>query len=153
MTKKHTMPDVKEGNVNVTPLIDVVMCLIVFFMLVAKIGISGSEQMDNLVGSILGVTINDLGNTITLNVHKQLGRDGLPEIKVMLPNASESRIILPEELTPIIKEWHRLLKEKGVEGKIIVRAEGDAPYSVIPAALIICANAGITNVDFNTKIK
>lgn len=29
---KHTMPAANEGNVNVTPLIDVVMCLIIFYM-------------------------------------------------------------------------------------------------------------------------
>jgi len=34
------MPDMKEGGVNVTPLIDIVMCLIIFFMLVAKIGVT-----------------------------------------------------------------------------------------------------------------
>ena len=37
--KKHIMPEMKEGGVNVTPLIDIVMCLIIFFMLVAKIGV------------------------------------------------------------------------------------------------------------------
>src|ERR1035438_6568944 len=45
--KKHSMPEVKEGNVNVTPLIDIIMCLIVFFMLVAKIGVTtGAEKID-----------------------------------------------------------------------------------------------------------
>ena len=41
--KKHLMPEMKEGGVNVTPLIDIVMCLIIFFMLVAKIGVSRGD--------------------------------------------------------------------------------------------------------------
>ena len=40
MQIRRGMPEVKEGNINVTPLIDIVMCLIIFFMLVAKIGVS-----------------------------------------------------------------------------------------------------------------
>ena len=42
--KKHSMPEMKEGGVNVTPLIDIVMCLIIFFMLVAKIGVTKGRR-------------------------------------------------------------------------------------------------------------
>ena len=42
--KKHSMPEMHEGGVNVTPLIDIVMVLIVFFMLVAKIGVTGGQD-------------------------------------------------------------------------------------------------------------
>src|ERR1700749_2554224 len=62
------MPAVHGNEVNVTPLIDVVMCLIIFFMLVAKIGITtGAKPMD-LPYSYLGKKIDDLGNTLTLNL-------------------------------------------------------------------------------------
>src|SRR5215216_6101634 len=54
--KKHSMPDMKEGGVNVTPLIDVVMCLIIFFMLVAKIGVSsGIDNKIDAPTTYLGV--------------------------------------------------------------------------------------------------
>src|SRR3954451_7204714 len=67
--KRHRMPDVKEGGVNVTPLIDVVMVLIVFFMLVAKIGVTtGADASIDPPETILGVSLKDLGNTLTLNV-------------------------------------------------------------------------------------
>jgi biopolymer transport protein ExbD len=62
------MPEMKEGGVNVTPLIDVVMCLIVFFMLVAKIGVkTGATKLD-LPETILGKKIDELGDNIILNV-------------------------------------------------------------------------------------
>jgi len=44
--KRRRMPDMHESGVNVTPLIDIVMVLIVFFMLVAKIGVSRGEDAD-----------------------------------------------------------------------------------------------------------
>lgn len=65
---KHSMPEMKEGGVNVTPLIDVVMCLIIFFMLVAKIGVStGASPMD-LPQTIMGKKIEEIGDSIILNV-------------------------------------------------------------------------------------
>src|ERR1700712_4118920 len=66
--RRHGMPHARGSEVNVTPLIDVVMCLIIFFMLVARIGITtGAKQMD-LPYSYLGKKIEDMGNTLTLNV-------------------------------------------------------------------------------------
>ena len=56
--KRHRMPDMKEGGVNVTPLIDIVMCLIIFFMLVAKIGVAtGADASIEPPETILGVAI------------------------------------------------------------------------------------------------
>ncbi len=68
MSKKHSMPEMKEGSVNVTPLIDVVMCLIIFFMLVAKIGVSTGAAKMELPETILGKKIEDLGDTLMINV-------------------------------------------------------------------------------------
>jgi len=61
------MPEMKEGGVNVTPLIDVVMCLIIFFMLVAKIGVK-TGSIVNLPQTIIGKKIGELGDNIILNV-------------------------------------------------------------------------------------
>ena len=72
--RKHSMPDMKEGGVNVTPLIDIVMCLIIFFMLVAKIGVStGIDQKIDAPKTYLGVKIKDLGNALTLNLYRDAG--------------------------------------------------------------------------------
>src|SRR3954465_2361243 len=68
MSKKHTMPEMKEGGVNVTPLIDVVMCLIIFFMLVAKIGVSTGASPMELPQTIMGMKMDQIGSTIFLNV-------------------------------------------------------------------------------------
>jgi hypothetical protein len=45
------------------------MCLIIFFMLVAKIGVtSGADPNIKPPSTFLGAKIEDMGNTITLNV-------------------------------------------------------------------------------------
>ena len=55
------MPPIRHGGVNVTPLIDIVMCLIIFFMLVARIGVdTGGDRDVNVPPSFLGVDLTDL---------------------------------------------------------------------------------------------
>src|SRR3954469_2278280 len=75
MSKKHHMPEMKEGGVNVTPLIDVVMCLIIFFILVAKIGVSDGINKDiDAPKTYLGVKITDMGNALALNLYEKKGQ-------------------------------------------------------------------------------
>ena len=59
---------------NVTPLIDIVMCLIIFFMLVAKIGVStGADASITIPASKLGKELTDPGQALTLNVRPGVG--------------------------------------------------------------------------------
>src|SRR6186997_2252403 len=71
--RAHRMPDIKEGGVNVTPLIDIVMCLIIFFMLVAKIGVStGAEREIEIPLTQLGKDMKEIGveSSVVLNVRE-----------------------------------------------------------------------------------
>jgi len=68
MSSKHSMPEMKEGGVNVTPLIDVVMCLIIFFMLVAKIGVSTGAKPMALPATLIGKKLDQIPDTIVLSV-------------------------------------------------------------------------------------
>src|SRR5215208_4478309 len=83
MKIRRGMPDMKEANVNVTPLIDIVMCLIIFFMLVAKIGVdTGADARISIPASLQGLEIKDMGNTLTLNVQPGPGQQ--PMITAMV---------------------------------------------------------------------
>ena len=78
--KSLKMPAVHDMHPNVTPLIDIVMCLIIFYMLVAQIGVDVGDVPMNLPFSQQGIKIEDLGNTVTLNLEpgtvKTIGADG-----------------------------------------------------------------------------
>src|ERR1700691_4081265 len=76
--RRRPMPEIREGGVNVTPLIDIVMCLNILFMLVAKIGVdTGADRNIDIPTSILGTDIKDMGNTLVLNVVN--GPTGVPD--------------------------------------------------------------------------
>ena len=139
----------QEGGVNVTPLIDIVMCLIIFFMLIAKIGVtSGALAMPDLVKSTLGVTTESLGNSLTLNVLPDTNHVDA-KISVLVPGQSENKILEHKELVDLM---HYLNKNDPTHTfKVIIRAEAYIPYSMIQMALIATAEAGVGNIDFNTQ--
>src|SRR3954451_19475325 len=92
--KKHHMPEMKEGGVNVTPLIDVVMCLIIFFILVAKIGVSDGINKDiDAPKTYLGVKITDMGNMLALNLYEKKGAiSDEPQILVDLKGEKQKEL-------------------------------------------------------------
>jgi len=151
--KKHIMPEMKEGGVNVTPLIDIVMCLIIFFMLVAKIGVTrGDIKSVSLPKTILGKEIKDFSNTLTLNVlptpldDPQISTlvDGVPkDIKLYDRLGGQT----DQPLMEILKEF----KKSHTDPKVIIRADKDLPYSQLEGVLLACAEAEISNIAYETK--
>src|SRR6476619_651472 len=157
MRSKHLMPEMKEGGVNVTPLIDVVMVLIICFMLVAKIGVTtGADQSIDQPETILGVSLKDLGNTLTLNVR------GGPRLEEPIVTAlveqgdREPREVKIAERRGTIQDrpLERVLtafQKNNPNAKVIILGEKDLQYHLLEQVLISCANAKIINVNFQTK--
>lgn len=151
--KRQRMPDIKEGGVNVTPLIDIVMCMIIFFMLVARIGIStGAEKME-IPETILGKRIEDMGNTLTLNVRRGVGDD--PFVTAMV-DGKPCQLVLIEgrasKSTPYLVAVLASMQKKNPEFKAIIRGEKDMPYKYLEPVLAACSKANVTRVNFNTRV-
>ena len=170
--RKRGMPHMKEGGVNVTPLIDVVMVLIIFFMLVAKIGVTTGAAADiTPPESFLGSKIEDMGNTLTLNV-----RDPRPAEDSPGPNGTTVRVrtgprpdspmvtCLVEsgstEVKPVpIREGGRapleeLLKRVVAHNpnlRIIILAENDLEYRLLEQVLVSCTNAKVKDFNFQMR--
>src|SRR3954463_2346161 len=155
--KKHVMPDMKEGGVNVTPLIDVVMCLIIFFILVAKIGVStGIDHKIDAPMTYLGVKIDDLSNALALNLYPRTGFLE-PEIRVDLDGQHEKELRLQEKradgtvVHPLREVLQAKKKDRGDKFKVIINADKGTRYEQLQLVLQACAEAGVINVNFATK--
>ena len=143
--KKHSMPEMKEGGVNVTPLIDIVMCLIIFFMLVAKIGVNtGSDKNIAVPAAFIGKSINDMGNTLTLNVTP--GTAGLPTVTAMVGTQVEELKIRDningKDVTPLkdtLTYFHDGDPAHGVPGnpdfKVIIRGDKSLDFNSLAPVL------------------
>src|SRR5439155_25682605 len=164
MKLRRGMPEIKEGNVNVTPLIDVVMCLIIFFMLVARIGVdTGADKRISIPQSLRGLEIKDMGNTLTLNVMP--GPLDQPMVTALVGGiVQEVKLVDPttgqEPLLNTLKQWRfgKDMKPGGTKEsgdnpdfKVIIRGDQDMGYQFLEPVLITCAKAQVKNVNFNTR--
>jgi|GEM_PF-494618 len=169
---KHHIPEAHGGHPNVTPLIDVVMVLIVFFMLVAKIGVStGADTKIKVPASILGTDIKDMGNVLFLNVTPQTKESDVPIVTANVKNASgateRAELKLQNatgqnEVVNTLKffRFGKDLKRGGTNEnadndnfQVVIRGDFEMHYAVLEPVLIACAEAAVKTVNFNTAKK
>lgn len=155
--RKGKMPQAHDLHPNVTPLIDIVMCLIIFYMLVAKIGVNTGADTKNisLPSSLMGIRLTDLGNTVTLNVLPPAGNLDLPRVTTLNPRTSQVidvPLIDANNNRPLV-EWLKNLRGQNTEFKVIIRADKDLHYRYIEPVLLSCAEARAKNVNFATAVE
>ena len=151
------MPQANEIGVNVTPLIDIVMCMIIFFMLVARIGVdTGGDREITVPASFIGVDLKDLGNTLTLNVTNgvNLGAGQTDPLITCLLNGQRREIKIHSNAGgrddfPLYEALHHL-KDANPGFKVIIRADQNTEYQYLQPVLAECTRAGV-NYDFATQ--
>lgn len=146
---KRVMEPMHDEHVNVTPLIDVVMCLIIFFLLVGKLAKDETAAKLHLPGATRGLELTDQQGRLILNVVpkpglKQANAPGDAYVITRNPDPLEMT-----SLTPFLRQE----KARNKELKLVVRAERSLPYSCIAPVLISCAQADIRSVNFSTENK
>ena len=155
--RRNRMPEIKEGGVNVTPLIDIVMVLIIFFMLVAKIGVTtGADPTIDLPLSRLGTQLETFSNTLTLNVRPGPLREASePTVTAMVAGSGQQaeevkvfdRTTNRQPLLELLRKAH----ETNPEIQVIIRGEREMEYHNLEPVLFACVEARIKNVLFNTR--
>lgn len=152
--KRRSMPSMQEGGVNVTPLIDVVMVLIIFFMLVAKIGVSaGVDESIQIPVTVLGTELKTLANTLTLNVSAPPGATQPMVTALVQGGSAPQELKVLDERTgkrPLL-EVLKQLRKGNAQFSIIIRGDQDMEYKFLEPVLITCAEANVKEVNFNTK--
>src|SRR5439155_21701553 len=155
MQRRFGMPTYYQGSVNVTPLIDIVMCLIIFFMLVAKIGVStGADQSIAIPATILGQELKDPGQALTLNVRPGVG--DVPMVTALVEGSTnqpqEIKLVDTVTNTRPLLETLKKIKQNKPDLKIIIRGDEDMGYKFLEPVLMTCVEAKVKNVNFDTKV-
>ncbi len=149
----HKMPAAHATHPNVTPLIDIVMCLIIFYMLVAKIGVNmGQDAKIELPTSLIGITLKDLGNTVTLNVVRPPSGDE-PLVTMLDPSSGQmvDLKIIDGTKRPL-QAFLKKLKGENAEFKVIIRGDQNLEYRYLEPVLITCSEAAVKNVNFAARV-
>jgi biopolymer transport protein TolR len=117
------------ADINVTPMVDVMLVLLVVFMITAPMLATGvavtlpkvrAEQMPTENERPLVVTIDKDGKTYV----------GLEDVPVEM-----------RELAPMLQS----LAENNMEKRVYVRADQAVPYGAVVTVLALLQNAGFTN--------
>lgn len=151
--RPRRIPDLREGNVNLTPLIDVVLCLVIFFMIAAKIGVAGgADPSIRLPVAQLGADLSTQSNVLILNIAP--GQNG-PAVTALVDRSRRSPQPIP---VTDPKTGHRVLEavlnrlhQRNPSLRIIIRGDAAMPYADLQPVLDACSRAGITSVDFAAR--
>jgi biopolymer transport protein ExbD len=139
MRRKGLSP-MPSDHINVTPLIDVIMCLIIFFLLCGKFARDEVSQKVKLPQAQLGQQVTDQQGRLVINVvPAEAGAP--PEIIV------RARPLRAEELAGFLARE----RMANPELKVIIRADKDVMYNYVSPVLMACAQANIKSVDYATR--
>lgn len=142
--------------INVTPLIDVVMCLIIFFLIVGKLAANEKARIQ-LPGTSIG-QVAERQDAVVVSIARDSTTQGKPISLISVQgdfakDGPDLLRLLQSHLESQAKAHARLVKgdiQPISRGKVTVRADKDLPYEAVEPVLTACAQLGINKVDYAT---
>ncbi len=134
----------QDTHVNVTPLIDIIMCLIIFFLLVGHIAKAASVKGIKIPSAKNGRDMRDKSDQLIINLVPPVGGYGdnaVPSILIWSNQIPES------ELAGYLYKQ----KSENPKMKVVLRADRSIPYKFVAPVLISCAQAHIASIHFMTR--
>ncbi len=143
--KLRGISPMESEHVNITPLIDVVMCLIIFFLLVGHFARKAAVKGVKIPVAKNGGAIGDKSGELIINVVPRPGK--IPGVQ------PRPRIVIwGEPLTyPVLAGVLRAYKAKHPNLKIVIRADRSILYKFVAPILSDCAQAGIASIHFMAR--
>lgn len=134
------------ADINVTPLIDVVLVLLVVFMVVTPMMQSG--QTVDLPVATQAISENDVGQYIIVSVTEDRGwwveaEQVCGQEKVECTKEADS-----ETLIALLNDEFAKDRQRAIEGKparsVLIKADGDLPYEKVRMVMDAIAEKGMT---------
>jgi biopolymer transport protein ExbD len=146
-SRRFQLPE-GSGKINVTPLIDVVMCLIVFFLIVGKLAHDQRVRID-LPASGTGLTEKS-PDVLIINVVPAMRTTGGTPAP---PPAFPHRIIIDAAEVPQMA-LEATIREKLIarpEAVVEVRGSRQLAFESVASVIRACKNAGVASVRLATE--
>ncbi len=146
-------PKPTDMSLNLAPMVDVMMCLIIFFLLAGSLVDAEHQQLALPIAiSAESVERSALGTRVTINVRKPAGAaDGAAAEYVVAGWDGENiveRVLAPEQVEPFLRA--RAAEPRAVDEPLrcLIRAERDVAYRDVEVVLRACGLAKIAKVVF-----
>lgn len=128
---------VEEPSLNLTPMIDVVLLLVIFFMVGTQFAEEESEYDVTLPTVTHAQPLTAAPDELVVNVR----RDG----QIFL----DRQAVSPRELL----EQLRAARERYARQAVVVRGDAEGEYQNIMSVLDACRRAGIVNVQLANRVE
>lgn len=130
-------PNDDDPSMNLTPMIDCVMLLVIFFMVGTKFADQERQYEINLPTVSDAQPLTSLPDEIVVNVRV----DGATFIK--------GKLLTAEDLEADLK----LAVKRYVDQVVIIRGDATGPYQHVMTTLSLCQRAGIRNIKLANKLQ
>ncbi|HEY0009383.1 MAG TPA: biopolymer transporter ExbD [Tepidisphaeraceae bacterium] len=166
---RRKIPDSHGEHPNVVPMIDVIMCLIIFYMLLARIGVdTGEDESIKIPFAALGKEMKSMDNTLLINVNETRDPSGNPTgqaVVMAMVDAEDGRsrqnLVLEGEgtgrkLVDVLRglrvgpDGREGTTDDQPEMKLIIRGDQRMTFGVLQRVLLASAQAKIKSINFQT---
>lgn len=133
-------PTTTRLSLNLAPMVDVMMCLLIFFMLATKLVERENSHIDLPVArAAQDAEKQDLGNRFVINIRGPLSEEGEGPV-----------YLIREEPVSLAEIDDLLLAERARDPNVncVIRADRELPYRDVQAVMAACARAKINNLTF-----
>jgi biopolymer transport protein ExbD len=143
-------PAPSRMTLNLAPMVDVMMCLIIFFLLASKM-VSAAYRIDPPWASAAKlVEGSELGNRVTITVGRQPDNDDEAAYVVADWDGKQvvERVLKPEEVGTLIRARAARAAQEGQKLRCVIRADQMARYQHVEVVLRACGLAKVKDVVF-----
>lgn len=141
-------------TLNLAPMVDVMMCLIIFFLLAAKM-VAAEHRPIDLPWAIAAkkVESSDLGTRVTITVRRAGGADDAAEYVVVDWDGQRivERALQPAEVQTLLQARAARASRENQKLRCVIRADRMAMYKHVEVVLRACGLAQISDVVFTTN--
>ncbi len=142
-------------TLNLAPMVDVMMCLIIFFLLASKLVEAEHYQMD-LPWAVAAERIEpaELGRRVTITVRAPRARGEEAEYIVVDWDGRQivERVLRPAEIEPLLKLRKARADRDGQTLRCVVRADEMVKFEHVEVVLRGCGLARIKDVVFGARV-
>lgn len=141
-------------TLNLAPMVDVMMCLIIFFLLASKLVDFQHRPLDlPYARAALEVERSELGARVVINVRPSVDGPVLAEYVVegWDGRAITERTLQPDEIAPYLRGHADRARQRDSDLRCVIRADRDVAYGHVEVVLRGCGLAKIAKVVFSAR--
>jgi len=141
-------------TLNLAPMVDVMMCLIIFFLLAAKLVAVEHYPVDlPWAQAAKEVEPSELGARVTITVRRVTGDDGQAEYVVADWDGQQvvERVLQPREVAELLQARAARAARSQQKLRCVIRADEAVMYQHVETVLRGCGLAKISDVVFSAN--